>query len=96
MSGFGRFLLIVGAVLAVFGVFSLDDAPQIVGGDAFNYIIGAVRGVGWIAAGGVCSLFGIGVLLLEQNYAAKDARKPTQSSTPETEAEQSPFAISQE
>lgn len=41
-----------------------DPGPgQIVGGDAYNYIIIAVRGVGFIAAGGVSALVGVGALL---------------------------------
>lgn len=94
MTSFGSILLIIGGVLAIYGVTALDNAPDIVGGDAYNYIIGAVRGVGWIAAGGVSALVGVGFMLLDRNLDAQAAARRT---VPETSsAGESPFAISQE
>jgi hypothetical protein len=58
-------LLIAGAVLAAYGLLTLGDAPEIVGGDAFNFMIGSLRAVGRIAAGGVCAAIGVGCAVLD-------------------------------
>ena len=57
-------LLLIGAAVAGFsGVRTIFEPAQLVGGDAFNYIIAAGRGTGVIALGVGLALVG-GVLLL--------------------------------
>lgn len=61
---------VAGALMAAWGfktmyTYSATANPyspgvgEIVGGDAYNYIIIGVRGLGWIAAGILCALGGV-------------------------------------
>ncbi len=51
MMGLAGFLVFVGWVLGVVGVAMLFSEPRVVGGDAYNFQIGATRGVGFLCAG---------------------------------------------
>ena len=74
------FLLTAG-VLVGFGFYrmytydSLSETDKIVGGDAYNYIIIATRGLGFISAGIVAALAGASSLLIGilTRTAARDA-----------------------
>lgn len=54
-------------ILTIYGLYKLYDnsyQSQIVGGDAYNYIIYATRGTAWICAGIVSALMTIATLLI--------------------------------
>lgn len=75
-TGAAAVFLVLGVFLVAAGffvMFAYNEQPeyslnpgmgQIVGGDAYNYIIIATRGVGFICAGGVSSLLGVSLLLV--------------------------------
>jgi hypothetical protein len=96
MNALGALLLFLGAAIAVFGVSTMTEAPEIVGGDAYNFIIGAVRGVGWVAAGGVASPAGIGFLILGRNLRDQRASLPERVPEEPTTPKLSPFAIAED
>lgn len=54
---------ILAIVFTVFGVIVLYSEPSVVGGDAYNYIIGAGRGTGLICVGIVSALLSNACLL---------------------------------
>lgn len=57
----------VAVLMVIFGfVFAYQDSSynQIVGGDAYNYIIFATRGVVWIGTGIVAAILGLACQLL--------------------------------
>ena len=56
---------LAGAILAIYGLMVVyDDSTKIVGGDAYNYIIYAMRGTAWVAAGAVAVLLGVTASIL--------------------------------
>ena len=67
--GWGWFFLVVAMLLVGVGFYtmftydSIRGEGKIVGGDAYNYIIIATRGVGFISAGVVSALIGVGAIL---------------------------------
>ena len=62
-----RVFIALGAALAVWGFYVMftynADHGKVVGGDAFNFMIIATRGVGFIAAGIIAALAGVASLL---------------------------------
>jgi len=59
----------IGALFAgVIGIILLFNESRIVGGDAYNYIIGAMRGVGWICLGVLCDVLACALLLFALRY----------------------------
>lgn len=61
-------VFIIGAIvftsIGFFRMYNYSYSDHVVGGDAYNYIILAIRGVGWIAGGGVCALLACVFVLL--------------------------------
>lgn len=56
---FAAFLLIgSGAALVGWGFYTMFSEAELVGGDAYNFIIFAVRGVGYIVTGGIVAFLG--------------------------------------
>jgi len=62
----------IGALFAgVIGIIQLFNESRIIGGDAYNYIIGAMRGVGWICLGVLCGVLACALLLFERREEMK-------------------------
>ncbi len=66
----GVLLYIAAGILVAIGLYTMftyegvsDGTGHLVEGDAYNYMIIATRGVGWIAAGIVVALMGVGALI---------------------------------
>jgi hypothetical protein len=88
--GAAWFFLVLGIALVAIGFVVMyqyesdGSAGKIVGGDAYNYIIIATRGVGFMVAGAVCGLVGVAALLTGIHsrltgtmLAQRDAREAT-------------------
>jgi hypothetical protein len=66
----GVFFLL--AIIAVFiGLLLIFEPGEMVGGDAYNYIIAATRGTGVIAGGVGLAVVGVGFLLMDQIDSAR-------------------------
>jgi uncharacterized membrane protein YhiD involved in acid resistance len=78
--------LTVAVVLVAVGFFVMftyhGEHGQLVGGDAYNLIIIATRGVGFMAAGVVSALLGIGCLLTAIHWRVSDLVAQTGDSIP--------------
>lgn len=63
VSELAVFFFIVAGIMVGVGFAFMFGVPRVVGGDAYNYIIAANRGVGFIGAGIVLSLMGLAAML---------------------------------
>jgi hypothetical protein len=57
------FLMIVAVLLAGGGMFKAFAPAEVVGADAYNYIIAAERGAVLVNAGILCALVGLGAMI---------------------------------
>lgn len=74
---FSILFLILAALLTAYGLHVMhtyESADKIVGGDAYNFIILASRGTGWICAGIVSGLFAAVLALFDLADKAADKR----------------------
>jgi hypothetical protein len=79
----------------IIGIYNLYSGEHIVGGDAYNFIIVANRGIGWICTGIVLAILGL-TCAMTAIYTAYSRQKqvqftPTsQTDTPEADSEAAP------
>jgi hypothetical protein len=77
-SGAAAFFLVVAFVVGIYGVWISYSDAKVVGGDAYNYIIGAARGVAVVGLAIIFGLIGVvyaiaqlGVLITFYNQPRK-------------------------
>jgi|GEM_PF-2680118 len=81
-------LYIVAIGLAAFGVYTMlaydsdEGVGVLVGGDAYNYIIIAVRGVGFICTGIISALIATGIAVYDARNEQQTVTAEPQPSTP--------------
>lgn len=74
MKAIGVILQILALALAGYGLGVMYEdsySARIVGGDAYNYMIYAARGTGWICAGIVSAIVGLGCILLDRSEVSE-------------------------
>lgn len=63
---------VAGLGAGVVGFWRLYGEDRIVGGDAYNYMISATRGVGWICAGILCAALSCALILFSRRSSGQE------------------------
>jgi hypothetical protein len=96
---FAATFFVLTIILTGFGLSSLYGDARVVGGDAYNYIIGANRGIGLICAGIASALLGIACTVMTIFTIHSSYRQvqliPPQVATPEVEPSTMPEEIAE-
>lgn len=93
LFGWAIVFWITGFVFGIIGLIQMFNESKIVGGDAYNYIIGAMRGIGWICLGGLSGILGCALTLfsLRRRFGYyRDGSAPKDSSFLEKDKRNAP------